>query len=408
MPTNPGLRVYRLAFRALFAFALVASVLLPARRAAAQAKPSTPDVLILANGDRITGKFVHEVGGTVTFHDDILGDISVPWAKVSELHTGSRVVVLTHAITARHLHQLPADLPQGTVAIANGMVTVNPGTNATIAPIPVANAQYIVDEADLQKQLFGHPSFTQGWNGGATVGITAVKATQNQFSMATSLALVRTIPTANWLSPRNRSELDFAQSYGKITQPAYTLPGGVVVPSTYTKSSILHFGGERDEYVSARAYYLGTVAFDHNYSQSLDLQQIYGGGIGYTAVKSPRQELDLKAVVQFERQSFSNVLPPSPSTHNLIGSTFGASYLRHVTKGILFTQQALYIPAWNDTSAWSFNESDTLTLPAYKNFSFSLGTLDTYLNDVPATLPPTQKNSFQFTTGITYNIKSSY
>lgn len=407
MHKNLGLRVLRSAFRAVFAIAIAAFVALPAVRANAQAKSSAPDILILANGDHITGKFVREVGGTVTFHDDILGDISVPWAKVSELHTGSRVVVLTHAITG-HVHQLPAGLPRGTVAIAHGMVTVNPGASATIAPIPVANAQYIVDEADLKKQLFGHPGFTQGWNGGATVGITAVKATENQFSIATSLALVRTIPTASWLSPRNRSEVDFAQSYGKITQPAYTLPSGVVVPSTYTKSSILHFGGEQDEYVSARAYYLGTVAFDHNYSQSLDLQQIYGGGIGYTAVKSPKQELDVKAVVQFERQSFSNVLPPAPSTQNLIASTFGASYLRHVTKSILFTQQALYIPAWNDTSAWSFNESDTLSLPAYKNFSFSLGTLDTYLNDVPSTLPPTQKNSFQFTTGITYNIKSSY
>lgn len=404
MPQN---RVYRFAFRALFAIGLVVFVALPARRATAQATPSAPDVLVLANGDRITGKFVREVAGSVTFHDDILGDLSVPWAKISELHTGSRVVVLTHAITG-HVHQLPADLPQGTVAIANGMVTVSPGTNATIAPIPVANALYIVDEADLQKQLFGHPSFTQGWNGGATVGITAVRATQNQFSMATSLALVRTIPTANWLSPRNRTAIDFAQSYGKITQPAYTLPNGTVVPSTYTKSSILHFGGEQDEYISARTYYLGTLSFDHNYSQSLDLQQIYGIGIGYTAIKSPKQELDLKAVIQFERQSFANVLPPASSTHNLIGSTFGASYLRHITEGILFTQQALYIPAWNDTSAWSFNESDTLSLPAYKNFSFSLGTLDTYLNNVPATLPPTQKNSFQFTTGITYNIKSSY
>jgi hypothetical protein len=61
------------------------------------------------------------------------------------------------------------------------------------------------------------------------------------------------------------------------------------VPSTSTKSSILHVGAERDQYVSSRAYYLGMVSFDHNYSQSLDLQQIYGGGVGYTAMKSPVQ-----------------------------------------------------------------------------------------------------------------------
>lgn len=392
--------------RAIFAIALAAAML-PAIQATSQAKPSAPDTLILANGDRISGKFVREAAGTVTFHDDILGDISVPWSKIRELHTEGKMAVLTHAISARHLHQLPADIPQGSIAVQAGMVTVQPENNATIAPIPVASAQYIVDQASLQKQLFGHPSFFSGWNGGATLGITAVKATENQFSLAASLGLVRVIPSASWLSPRNRTSFDFAESYGKITQPAYTAANGALVPSTYTKSSILHFGGERDQYVSTRAYYLGSVSFDHNYSQSLDLQQIYGVGIGYTAIKSPKQELDFKATIQYERQSFANTIPPASSGQNLIGSTFGASYLRHITKGIAFSQEALYIPAWNNTSAWSFNESDTLALPVYKNFSFSLGTLDTYLNDVPVTLPPTQKNSFQFTTGVTYTFKSS-
>lgn len=402
-------RVSRFDFRALFVVvALVAFVILPARRAAAQAQPpGSPDLLILANGDRISGKFVREVSGTVTFHDDILGDISVPWSKIRELHTQTKMAVLTHSLP-RHIRHLPADAPQGTLAVQAGMITVQPENSAATAHIHAADAQYIVDEATLQKQLFGHPSFFTGWNGAATLGITAVRATENQFSLAASLGLTRVIPTESWLSPRNRTTFDFAESYGKITQPAYTLPGGVVVPSTYTKSSILHFGAERDQYVSARAYYLGSASFDHNYSQSLDLQQIYGVGIGYTAIKSPRQELDFKATIQYERQSFANTIPPAASSQNLIGSTFGASYLRHVTKGIEFTQQALYIPAWNNTSAWSFNESDTLALPVYKNFSFSLGTLDTYLNDVPVTLPPTQKNSFQFTTGVTYNFKSSY
>jgi len=30
--------------------------------------------------------------------------------------------------------------------------------------------------------------------------------------------------------------------------------------------------------------------FDHNYGQDLNLQQIYGGGLGWTALKTPKQE----------------------------------------------------------------------------------------------------------------------
>jgi len=34
---------------------------------------------------------------------------------------------------------------------------------------------------------------------------------------------------------------------------------------------------------------------DHNYSQGLDLQQDYGGGIGFVVLKNPKQELDVKS-----------------------------------------------------------------------------------------------------------------
>jgi hypothetical protein len=75
---------------------------------------------------------------------------------------------------------------------------------------------------------------------------------------------------------------------------------------------------------------------------------------------------------------------------------------------MLFKQEVAYIPAYNNFHAYSANETDTLAFPAYKSFSFSIGTLDSYLNDPPATVPPTLRNSFQFTAGVTYAIKSKY
>ncbi len=90
----------------------------------------------------------------------------------------------------------------------------------------------------------------------------------------------------------------------------------------------LHFGAERDQYFSPRVYALGQVAFDHNFAQDLQLQQIYGGGFGWTAIKSPKQEFDLKGTMQYEKQQF---MPGAGSANqNLIGSTFAASYLLHL------------------------------------------------------------------------------
>jgi hypothetical protein len=170
-----------------------------------------------------------------------------------------------------------------------------------------------------------------------------------------------------------------------------------------SKSAIYHADAERDEFFSPRFFALAQTAFDHNYSQDLDLQQIYGGGLGWTVLKTPKQEANVKATVQYEKQSF--ISSSTGTNQNLIGSTFAANYLLK-TKLVTYTQGIAFIPAYNNARAYSANETNTLAFPAYKNLSFSVGTLDSYLNDPPLSLPPTKRNSFQFTMGLTYAFKA--
>lgn len=363
-----------------------------------------PDTLVLSDGDILHGKLVKEVGGTVTFHTDSLGDVEVKWDKIKELHATESFAVLSTEVKARG-KRATANLPEGPIDATNSAVTVHPATQQPIPqPVPVKNAQFIVDTPTLNKELYHSPGVLQGWNGAATAGATLVSATQNQYTVTGSLGLVRVVPTVSWLDPRNRTMTDFSESYGKITQPAYT-SGGVYTPATTTKSSILHFDAERDQYVSARFFALAQTAFDHNYSQNLNLQQIYGAGMGWTAIKVPRQEADLKATMQYEKQNF--IAGAGAANQNLIGSTFSADYLLKM-KLLTFTQEVQYVPAWNNTRAYSAEETDTIAFPTYRNLGFSVGTIDSYLNDPPASLPPTKRNSFQFTMGVTYAFKSQY
>ncbi|HLJ77801.1 MAG TPA: DUF481 domain-containing protein [Acidobacteriaceae bacterium] len=360
---------------------------------------SAPDTLLLADGNTLHGKLVKEIGGTVTFHTDSLGDLDVPWAKVKELHTGENFAVLNKNLKTRSKAAVDK-LPKGRLDATSESVTLE----GAAQPIPAKDAQVIVDQATLDKELNHEPGFLQGWNGAVTAGATLVRATQNQSSFSAALGLVRTVPTVSWLDTRNRTSADFNSSFGRITQPAYRV-GGVTIPAATTKSSILHFDAERDEYLSSRIFALGQAAFDHNYSQDLNLQQIYGGGLGWTVVKKINQEADLKATIQYEKQSF--ITGAGAANQNLIGSTFSADYLAKL-KFVTFIQNIEYIPAYNHPHAWSAEETDALAFPAWKNLGFSLGTLDSYLNDPPATLPPTKRNSFQFTMGLSYAFKSKY
>jgi Protein of unknown function, DUF481 len=75
---------------------------------------------------------------------------------------------------------------------------------------------------------------------------------------------------------------------------------------------------------------------------------------------------------------------------------------------VVFKQQVSYVPAYNNPYAYSAGETDALTMPFFKNFGFSLGSTDSYLNDPPAADPPTKRNSFELTTGLTFTLKTKY
>ncbi len=388
-----NVRSKRLSIRLCMALAVVLTAICTS---AQDKKPASdaPDVLILLNGDTLHGKLVKEIAGAVTFHSASLGDVTIPWAQIKELHAAERFGVLEKSLKLRGKRGL-AQIPSGSLDIANQAITIHPDSGPTPAPVPVADAQYVVDYPTLDRQINHEPRFLSGWNGAATAGATLVEATQNQYTVSGALSLARAVPSVTWLAARNRTSADFSGSFGKITQPG--------TPSI--KTAIYHIDGERDQYFSARMFVLAQLAFDHNFAQDLQLQQIYGGGLGWTVFNSPRHEADLKATVQYEKQQF--ISGAAGTNQNLIGSTFSADYMLHL-KLFTYTQSLAYIPAYNTLNAYSANETNTFAFPAYKNFSFSIGTIDTYLNDPPVLVPPTQKNSFQFTMGLTYAIKSKY
>lgn len=374
----------------------VIAALVPVAQARARAEDKKPapiketDALVLSNGDTLHGKLIEEAGGKITFRTNALGDLTVAWEDIKELHTAGNYAVLAKGVKL-HGKKVATQIPTGTIEVENGAVTVT-GEHAPASPIAVKDAAFVVDASDLDKQIHHEPGFFAGWNGAATAGGTLVKATQNQYTISGGIGLVRTVPTVSWLDPRNRTIFDFMGSFGKITQPG----------TTPTKSAIYHIDAERDEYISSRVFGLVQTAFDHNFAQSLQLQQIYGGGLGVTLMKTPTQEADVKGTVQYEKQAFIGGIPPN---QNLIGSTFALNYLLAHAKAFTFTQELGFVPSYNTPSAYSAGETDTLAFNAYKNFAFSVGTIDSYLNNAPA---GTKRNSFQFTMGLTYAIKSKY
>lgn len=357
-----------------------------------------PDRLIFVNGDQLTGKLTHSTGDSVSFHSDMAGDITVPWSKVKELRSNRQFVVL-----GKNSHwswRRTEKVPSGSIQVSDNKIELT-GKQET-QTMPIKSTADVLDLDTFNREARRDMNFFGNWKGSATLGITAIQATQNNYTYTAGAALVRNMPTVDYLPPRNRTFANFSSSYSRITQRQ--AQGAALLPDL--KTSIYHVDSERDEYLSSRMYLLGAVAFDHNFSQGLDLQQIYGGGLGWTVIKNSQQTLDLKATLQYEKQEF---LASSINVNtDLIGSTFSVNYLRNLPLKIVFQQQLQYLPAYNLSNAYSANETNSLTFPLYKRFRFQIGTQDSYLNNPPTAIfpaPPNQRNSFQFTTGINILLK---
>ncbi|MCU1321902.1 MAG: hypothetical protein JWM43_1551 [Acidobacteriaceae bacterium] len=352
-------------------------------------KPA-PDVLVFTNGDQLTGKLIRGVGDSVVFSSDMAGEITVPLAKVKELRSVSNFAVLRKNAPVNK-----TVVPAGTIHIEDNAVAVST-SNAEPRTIPDAEVGYIVDAATYTKEVAGHHSFRDGWNGAITAGATLIRSTQAGSNFNLDIAAVRNMPTVAYLPKRNRTIFNVAETYGKLSQPVIpqTNPR---TPDSVAKTNIFHADLEQDQYFTPRFYALAITSFDHNFSQGLDLQQLYGAGFGWTIIQSAIQQLDVTANIHYEKQAFQI----SSNNQNLIGATIGDSYMRHLPGKLLFTQSASFLPAFNNSNAYSATFAAGLALPVYHRLSVSFNTSDNFLNN-PS--PGYQKNSYQFVTGITYTM----
>lgn len=378
----------------LIVIATPATASLAQKPAADPAPKPPPDVIVFTNGDQLTGSLERAVGGSVVFKSDIAGEITVSFDKIKELKSNGRFAVLRKD---RPLTQKP--VTSGSLALEDKTLTVETSAGAP-ETVPTVKIGYIMDQATYERELEKRPGLLYGWDGEVNGGATIVRSTDYGETFTAGIALARTLPTVPWLPTRNRTSFDLQETYGKLTSPVIpqAAPPAPPSPAAVTVTSIFHTDAERDEYFSPRFFALAQTAFDHNYAQGLNLQQVYGGGVGWTAIKSGRQEMDVKATIQYEKQAFQT----AASNQDLIGSTLSEAYHRDLPRELIFTESLAVLPAWNNTRAYSANGSVGLAMPVFKRLSLVLTSTDNFLNDPSAGY---KKNSFQFVTAAAYSLR---
>ncbi len=381
-------------WRSLFVLSLISGVLFQQTRAGwAQAAKPGPDVIVFSNGDQLTGVLERATGDSFVFKSDIVGEITVTADKIKELHSGGKFVALKNGEKVTRTSRTPGAFTYGDNAVSVADVP----SSSTPETVPVKDLAALIDAATYEKEVTSNPGVFSNWSGALSGGVTLVESSSTGQTFNAAVNLIRLVPTVDFLPPRTRDTIDVLETYGKITQP--TIPQtNPPTPDSVAKTNIFHADAEHDKYFTPRVYGLVGASFDHNFAQGLNFQQIYGAGIGWTVIKTPVQEFDVKADVHYERQNF---VPPTVST-DLIGSSFTELYHRVLPAKIVFTESGTFIPSWNDLSIYSAIFAAGLQIPTYKRFSLSVNVLDNYLSN-PAF--GYKDNSFQFVTGVVYTLK---
>jgi hypothetical protein len=110
----------------------------------------------------------------------------------------------------------------------------------------------------------------------------------------------------------------------------------------------------------------------------------------------------VKASIVYVHQQFEeNGTSPVLASKSLVAAAIGETYTRSLKGGIAFHEGLLFVPAFNDTSAYTGNLYANFAIPVKKRISITIGGIDSYINEPPAGF---KKNSFEFVTQFTYKV----
>lgn len=363
---------------------------------------ATPDTITLSNGDKLTGKIGKMTFGQVTFHDKVLGDLTIALTNITAMHTSTAFAAApkSEQLTKKDVAER---VPVGTVSIENQTLTVAP-PGAKAQQFPARDLSFLLDESAYRRELHNQSDFLYGWYGTATLGATLVKATESAETFTGSIGLVRAIPTIAGLPAGSKTILNLSGTYGLATSPAIVSGGSVFQPAYVAKTDILHGDLEYDKFFTPMFFGLANSSADHNFGNGLQLQQAYGAGVGWAILRTPENDLAVRAAVEFVQQQFYDgiISGLGTPTENLASGLVGETWNRSFPHNMKFSESVALNPAFNVLKAYSGLATASYLFPVYKLLNFSLATSDNYLGDPPEGF---LRNTFQFTTGITYTLK---
>jgi putative salt-induced outer membrane protein YdiY len=342
------------------------------------------DQITLKNGDHLTGTVVKSDGKTLVLHTDYAGDVTVDFKAITQITTEKEL----HVTTAEKKTVV------GPVTTSDGKIEVATKSGGTVAvpPSDVAIMRNDAEETAFEKAQ--HPGLLHGWNGGADLGFSLARGNSQTTNVAIGINAVH--PTAS----------------DKITVYLTSLQTSNQLATPSTVADLITGGLRYDYNFEPKVFAFVGADFMSNALQDLDLRGVYGGGIGYHAVKSDTTTFDILAGLNYTHETYSNgpvnipiTIPPTfvsyGVTNRYAALTLGEELMHKAGKTTVITEKFYIYP--DLSSGYSGQYRGEFDFGTVTKISKWLGWqnqgTDIYVSNPPA---GTKDNDIVFTTGLNF------
>ncbi|MDX2269428.1 MAG: DUF481 domain-containing protein [Bryobacter sp.] len=327
------------------------------------------DVIVMKDGDRVTGKIVKKEGSEVTVATKNFGTVKLKWEDIASV-TGeeSLNVVLAEDKTVKG----PLKAEGGEVEV------VGTGTK-----VPLTDIVAVRNDAEQRSyERFMNPGVLDLWTINGSLNFAGTQGNAETSTITTPLNFARVSRTsttkAYFNSIRARATVD-----NESQQTAEAVRGGW----SYSRN--------------LRKRLFGSFFNDYEYDrfQSLDLRVVLGGGLGYDFWVSERGKLALVGGAAWNRESFSPA-DAEAFTRNSTEAYWGNDFAYKLNSRTNLTQAFRMFNNLSNTGVYRMNFDVGATTALMKWLTWNISLSDRFLSNP---VPGRQKNDFLYSTGFGFS-----
>ncbi len=329
------------------------------------------DQVSLKNGDRLTGTITKSDGKTLVLHTADLGDVNVNWSAVQGITSDKPL----------HVELPNGSAAVGTVSTSDGNLEVATSSGQVAAPITGVKA--LSQESDYAK--LEHPSLFQDWTGGVNAGYSLTRGNSETSNLAFGFLAAR-----QTLKDKLGLYANTVYARSTLTTVSATVPP-VTTRTADTTANTAAGGTRYDRDFDSKLFGFGSADFFADALQSLNLRSVFGGGLGYHAIKNDNTTLDFLGGLNYTHESYDTL------SRNLVALTLGEELMHKIRKSTVLNETLYFFPDLNSLGDYRGTFNLATVTKITKVFGWQNSFSDVYVSNPPL---GKRQNDMILTTGL--------